>query len=140
MRFVRAIDIDAPQQRVWDVLTDLEGWPQRIDTVETIEILTPRPVAVGSRVKLKQPKLSEGVWEVTIWDSPTRFEWTQKTSALSSVADHRVEALGEGRTRLTLILDMRGLLVPMVALFYRGLANDYLTRETQGMKRAAESV
>lgn len=140
MRFERSIDIDAPQQRVWDVVTDLEGWPQHIDTVESIEILTPKPVTTGSRVRLKQPKLSEGVWDVTVWDAPARFEWTQKTGALTSVADHRIEALSDDRTRLTLILDMRGLLVIMVALFYRGLTNDYLTRETQGMKRAAEAT
>ena len=30
MRFEKSIDIDARQQRVWDVLSDLEAWPQRI--------------------------------------------------------------------------------------------------------------
>ena len=41
MRFEKSIDIDAPQQRVWDVLSDLEAWPRRIDTVEAVELLTP---------------------------------------------------------------------------------------------------
>jgi uncharacterized membrane protein len=139
MRFEKSIDIDAPQQRVWDVLTDLDAWPQRIDTVEAVEILTPAPVTKGSRVRLKQPKLPEGVWDVTVWDAPSYFEWSQKTSGVTSVAGHRVEALGEGRARLTLTLDMRGLLIPVVALFYRGLTNSYMTREAEGMKRAAES-
>jgi hypothetical protein len=31
MRFEQPIDIDARQQRVWDVLGDLEAWPQRIE-------------------------------------------------------------------------------------------------------------
>ena len=34
MRFEKSIDIGASQQRVWDVLSDLEAWPQRIETVE----------------------------------------------------------------------------------------------------------
>ncbi len=34
MRFEQSIDIDARQQRVWDVLGDLEAWPQRIETVD----------------------------------------------------------------------------------------------------------
>jgi hypothetical protein len=51
-----------------------------------------------------------------------------------------LEALEEGRTHLTLTLDMRGLLVPVVALFYKGLTNRYMTVEAQGLKRAAESA
>src|SRR5918997_2973953 len=98
MRFKRAIDIDARQQRVWDVLSDLTAWPQRIETVELVELLTPGPLAEGSRVRLKQPKLPEGTWDVTVWDAPTYFEWTQKTSGITTVAGHPVEALGEHRS------------------------------------------
>ena len=140
MRFEQSIDINARQQRVWDVLSDLEAWPQRIETVDTIELLTPAPVGEGSRVRLKQPKLPEGTWEVTVWDAPSYFEFRQKSGGLTDVAGHRVEALEEGRSRLTLTLDMRGLLVPVVALFWKDLTNRYLTVEAQGMKRAAESA
>jgi hypothetical protein len=76
------------------VLSDLEAWPRRIDTVETVELLTPSPLTRGSRVRLKQPKLPEGVWDVTAWDVPSYFEWMQKTGGTTSVAGHRVEALG----------------------------------------------
>ena len=96
MRFERSIDIDAPQQRIWDVLTDIDAWPQRIETVEAVERLTPAPLARGSRVRLKQPKLPEGVWDVTVWDAPAYFEWTQKAGGVTNVAGHRVEALGRG--------------------------------------------
>jgi uncharacterized membrane protein len=140
MRFEKSIDIDAPQQRVWDVLSDLEGWPQRIETVDTIELLTPAPITKGSRVRLKQPKLPEGIWDITVWDAPSYFEWTQKSSGTTSVAGHRVEALGAGRARLTLTLDMRGLLIPIIALFYKDLTNRYMNLEAEGMKRAAESA
>ena len=140
MHFEKTIEIDAPQQRVWDVLSDLEAWPQRIETVDGVELLTPAPIAKGSRVRLKQPKLGEGTWDVTVWDAPSYFEWTQKTGGITSVAGHRVEALGEGRARLTLTLDMRGLLIPVVALFYKGLTNRYMDLEAEGMKRAAEAT
>jgi uncharacterized membrane protein len=138
MRFEKSIEIDATQQRVWDVLSDLEAWPQRIETVELVELLTPPPIARGSRVRLKQPKLPVGDWDVTTWDAPSNFEWTQKSAGTTSVAGHRVEALGDDRARLTLTLEMRGLLVPMMALFYRKLTNDYMDLEAEGMKQAAE--
>jgi uncharacterized membrane protein len=140
MRFEQSIDIDARQQRVWDVLSNLEAWPQRIETVDIVELLTPAPVGEGSRVRLKQPKLPEGRWEITVWDAPSYFEFRQQSGGVTNVAGHRVEALEEGRSRLTLTLDMRGLLVPLVAPFYKGLTNRYMTIEAQGMKRAAESV
>jgi len=140
MRFEESIEIDAQQQRVWDVLSDLEAWPKRIESVDVVELLTPAPVAIGSRVRLKQPKLPEGTWDITVWDAPSYFEFRQKSGGITSVAGHRVEALEEGRSRLTLSLDMRGLLIPVVALFYRGLTNRYMTIEAQGMKRAAESA
>ena len=140
MRFEESIDIDAQQERVWEVLSHLEAWPRRIETVDVVELLTPAPMSKGSRVRLKQPKLPEGTWDITVWDAPSYFEFRQKSGGITSVAGHRVEALEEGRSRLTLSLDMRGLLIPVVALFYRGLTNRYMTIEAQGMKRAAESA
>ena len=68
-------------------------------------------------MRLKQPKLPEGTWEVTVWDAPSYFEYRQKSGGVTNVAGHRVAALEEGRSRLTLTLDMRGPLVPVVALF-----------------------
>ena len=103
-------------------------------------LVAPPPLAKGSRVRLKQPKLPEGVWDVTVWDAPSYFEWTQRTGGITSVAGHRVEALGEGQARLTLTLDMRGLLVPVVAVFYKDLTNRYMSLEAEGMKRASEST
>jgi uncharacterized membrane protein len=139
MRFEESIDIDAEQERVWEVLSDLEAWPRRIETVDVVELLTPAPMSKGSRVRLKQPKLPEGTWDITVWDAPSYFEFRQKSGGITSVAGHRVEALGEGRSRLALSLDMRGPLIPVAALF-RGLTNRYMTIEAQGIKRAAESA
>jgi uncharacterized membrane protein len=139
MRFEQSIDIDAAPQRVWEVLSDLEAWPQRIETVDVVELLTPAPLGEGSRVRLEQPKLPEGTWEVTVWDAPSYFEFRQQSGGVTNVAGHRVEALAEGRSRLTLTLDIRGMLVPVVALFWKGLITRYMTIEAQGIKRAAES-
>ena len=140
MHFEKSIEIGASQERVWAVLSDIPGWPQRIETVDTVELLTPAPIGKGSRVRLQQPKLPEGTWEVTSWTAPSSFEWTQKAPGATIDAGHRVEALGEGRSRLTLTIDMHGLLVPITGRLYRDLTNRYMTLEAEGMKRAAEST
>ena len=140
MRFHASIEIDAPQARVWDVVSAVEAWPSRVETVDTVELLTPAPVGLGSRLRLKQPKLPEGTWEITTWEPPAFFEWTQRGSGSTTVAGHRVEDLGADRSRLTLDLEMRGLIVPVAALFYKKLTNRYMQLEAEGMKRAAESA
>ena len=139
MRFERSIEIDAPQERVWTVLSDLEAWPRRIETVDSVELLTPPPIDTGARARLKQPKLPEATWEVMAWDAPSFFEWRQQSGGVTNVAGHRVEALDDGRSRLTLTIDMQGLLVPIVGRLYRDLTNRYMAIEAEGMKRAAES-
>lgn len=140
MRFEHSIEIDAQQHRVWDVLSDLEAWPRRIETVDIVELITPPPITKGSRVRLKQPKLPEGTWDITVWDAPSYFEFRQESGGIISVAGHRVDSLEETRSRLSLSLEMRGLLIPVVALFYKRLTNRYMTIEAQGIKRAAESA
>ena len=140
MRFERSIEIDAPQQRVWDVLSDLEEWPRLIETVDSVELLTPSPIGTGTRARLKQPKLPEATWEVTAWEAPSFFAWRQQSGGVTNVAGHRVEALDDGRSRLTLTIDMQGLLVPIVGRLYRDLTNRYMSIEAEGMKRAAEAA
>ena len=104
-----------------------------------MELLTPAPIAQGSRILLKQPKLPEGTWEVTAWEAPSYFEWRQKSGGVTSVAGHRVEGMEGGRSRLTLSMDMRGPAIPIIGLFYKGLVNRYMSIEAGGMKVAAES-
>ena len=140
MRFEESIDIEAGQERVWEVLSDIEAWSRRIETVDIAELLTPAPVAKGSRVRLKQPKLGEGTWDITVWDAPSYFEMRQKSSGVTSVASHRVEALEEGRSRLTLSVDLQGWLVPVFGRISKGVTTRYLTSEAEDMKRAAESA
>lgn len=139
MRFEESIEIEAGQERVWEVVSDIESWPRRIETVDTVEPLTSGQIAVGSRFRLKQPKLPEGIWEVTAWDPPTYFEWRQRSGGVTNTAGHRIEAIEGSRSRLTLTIDMRGFLVPIMGPFMKGLVTRYLALEAHGMKRAAES-
>ena len=140
MRFEQSIDINATQQRLWEVVSNLDAWQRTVDTIEDLEILTPPPVDTGSRIRLKQFRLPEAIWTVTAWNPPGFFEWRQQANGVTSLAGHRVEAQGPDRARLVLTFDMRGLLVPIVGRVYSTMIRDYLRRETEGMKRAAEAA
>lgn len=139
MRFEQSVEINASQQRVWDVLSDLESWPNTVDTIEDLEILTPPPLDAGGRVRLRQPKVPEGVWTVTEWTPPFSFEWQQKERGVTSAAGHRVEALGPDRSRLVLTLEMRGLVITITGRLFKNMIRDYMQREAEGLKCAAEA-
>jgi uncharacterized membrane protein len=41
--------VAAPVERVWELATDLEGAPRVVSGIESVEVLTPGPFAVGTR-------------------------------------------------------------------------------------------
>ncbi|HEY5848813.1 MAG TPA: SRPBCC family protein [Microlunatus sp.] len=137
-RFQHAIAISAPPERVWGILVDVESWPARIPTVDRVERLDDGPLAVGSRIRLAQPRLGEGVWTVTELVSGTSFTWTSTSPGVRVAASHVVEPSPEG-SRLTLAVDVAGWLAPVGWLMSRSLTQRYVETEAASIKAAAEA-
>jgi carbon monoxide dehydrogenase subunit G len=132
------ITIAAPPERVWAVLIDVERWPERIPTVDEVERLDDGPLAVGSRTRLRQPKLPEAVWTVTELTDGKSYTWEQKSSGVTGVASHLVEPHPDG-TRLTLSLDVSGPLAGVGWLMTRKLARRYVETEAETIRKFAET-
>lgn len=49
------IDVEAPVKQVWEVLREVELWPEWAPTVTSVRRLDDEPFAVGSRVPVEQP-------------------------------------------------------------------------------------
>lgn len=133
-----AVTVAAPPERVWEVLTEVERWPERIPTVDSAERLDDGPLRVGSRTRLQQPRLPEAVWTVTDVDEGRSFTWESRSRGVAISADHVVEPHGT-TTRLTLSVSLSGPLAPIGWLMTRGLTRRYVETEAASIKRVAEA-
>jgi hypothetical protein len=139
MRIQTAIDIQAPPDRVWATMTDFEHWPEWNPTVLSIGRLDPGPFGVGRRVFIHQRKLNPTEWQCTELDHAMRsFTWATRNPAIQVTAGHRVEPIPSG-SRVTLTLDLTGLLAPLVGIFAGDLTNSYVAQEAEGLRRRCES-
>jgi hypothetical protein len=135
--FSLSVEIRAPSERVWEVLSHLEGWPSWTPTVTSIERVDCGPLAVGSRLRIRQPGLPPAVWQLIELDEGRSSTWVTRGPGVRVTARHWVEAT-EGGSRATLSLRFSGLLGPLVARLTRGLNERYLTLEANGLKARSE--
>ena len=133
----QVVPIAAPPERVWEVLVDVERWPERIPTVDAVERLDAGPLAVGSRTRLRQPRLPEGVWTVTELTDGASYTWESSSPGVTVTASHLVEPSADG-TRLTLGVTVSGLLSGIGWLMTRNLTKQYVDTEAASIKAAAE--
>lgn len=131
--------IAAPPERVWDVLVDIERWPERIPTVDSVERLDDGPLALGSRTRLVQPKLPPGVWTVTEMSDGSSYTWESKSSGVTVVASHDVEPHADG-SRLTLAITVSGAMAGIGWLMSKSLTKRYVETEAASIKAAAENA
>jgi uncharacterized protein YndB with AHSA1/START domain len=132
-RFGISIEIPAPPERVWAVMADEERWHEWTSTVTSIERMDKGPLVVGSRARIRQPRLPAAVWEITEVRPGRGFTWMTRSPGVRVVAEHGVEPAGDG-SRATLSIRFSGPLGPLVARLTRRLNEEYLAIEANGLR------
>ena len=132
------IDIQAPPDRVWAAMRDIEHWSEWTSSVITARLLNPGPLAVGSRAIVRQPKLLPAQWQITELEEGRGFTWITRGPWMLVTARHSIEGAANGTSRVTLSLDLSRPLGPIFARLTRGLNTRYLTLEARGLKKRAE--
>lgn len=131
-RFTIGVDIPAPPDRVWAVMADVERWPEWTSSVTEVRRLDRGPLVVGSRARIRQPRLLPATWEVTELVQGRRFTWVTRSPGVRVTAEHEVVPAGAG-SRATLSVRFAGPLGLLVARVTRRLNQRYLQLEADGL-------
>ena len=138
MNFTTVLVIQASPERVLSVLCDVETWPHWTSTMISVHRLDNGPFVVGSKARVRQPRLLPAVWQVTELDQRRGFTWETRMPGIHIRARHNVEALGTG-SRVTLSLKFSGFLGPVAARLLRRLNELYLATEARGLQLRCEA-
>ena len=136
--FSISTDIQAPTDRVWDVMSDVERWHEWTPSITSVTLLGSGPFAVGSRALVRQPKLPPVRWRVTAIEPGRHFEWVSAGPGFRTVAVHRVEANGEG-TWATLSIEIQGVLGGVLGWLTGAITERYIGFEAVGLKARSEN-
>jgi uncharacterized membrane protein len=133
-----AVEISAPPERVWAVMSDIARWPEWTASVTRVEPLDAGPLAVGHRARIRQPRLLPAVWRVTALTPGRGFTWVTRSPGVRVTARHWVEQ-ANGGSRAHLALRYDGLLSGLVARLAGRLTSRYLALEASGLKARSEA-
>jgi hypothetical protein len=137
-QFSVSIDINAPADRVYEVMSDTARWHEWTPSVTSIRRLDSGPFAIGSRAVIRQPKFPPALWTVTAIDDRRSFTWMNRAPGIKVTAHHSIDASGD-RSKATLSLRYEGLLGGLLARMTRGISHRYLILEAHGLKARSEN-
>jgi uncharacterized membrane protein len=140
MEYQKSVTVAAEPAQVWEVMSDLERWPERIPTYDELRRLDDGDLRVGSRAHVKQKGLAAGEWEVSELVEGETFTWTSRQPGVRLVARHHVTAQADGTSRLTLELEQSGWLSGVVSLFLGRKVREYVDLEAEALKDTAEAA
>ncbi len=136
--FAHFVTIYAPRAQIWEVLSDLERWPQWTASVDKVQRMDNSVLGVGSRIQIKQPKLAAAQWTITGWKPGKSFTWESRSMGVRITARHRI--VEEPSTcKLELRLQLDGWLSPVVSALAGRLMRRYMAMEAAGIKSASEA-
>ena len=137
MDFDISVDIAAPPDVVWSVMSDVERWHEWTPSVRSIRLLDKGPLGIGSRALIRQPRFPPALWKVAALEQGRSFTWETGAPGMRVYGRHSVAA-APGGSRANLHLHYEGAIGNLLARLTRGITNRYLGFEAAGLKKRSE--
>ena len=138
MREGHTLHIDAAPALVWDVLMDVERWPDWTPTMQKVERLDSGAFGMGSEARITIRRIPPSVWRVTEFDAGRSFTW-ETTSGMRVSGMHSIAPEGDG-TRLELEASATGVLALLMTPLFLLTTRGNVRREAEGLKRHCEQL
>lgn len=137
-KFSTSLTINASQEAVWKVLSDVVRWHEWTPTVTKVEVLNTPELKLDNRYKLFQPKLQPAEWTVTELTS-SNFTWESKFPGMHMVAEHVVKSVNANQSEVTLTFAFNGWLGKLIGKIYGKMTEEYVQTEAQSLKKKVET-
>ena len=137
-KFSTSITINASQQAVWKVLSDVAHCQEWTPTVTKVEVLNTPEIKLSNRYKVIQPKLQPVVWTITELNS-ANFTWESKSMGMHMVAEHVVKPINANQAEVTLTFAFNGWLGNLIGKMYGKMTEEYIQTEAQSLKKKVEN-
>jgi uncharacterized protein YndB with AHSA1/START domain len=138
MGFEISTSINASEETVWEVLTDVERWPEWTSSMTKVTRLERGPFIVGSEARIKQPRMPAMKWTVTDVNPGKSFVWEAKRPGLTLVAGHSLTSEEDGVVKVVLAVEQGGVVGRILQPLTSGFARRNVQSEAEGIKRRAE--
>ena len=112
MRFESSIDVNAPPDKVWALIDNLEQWPQWMPSIKKIERISEGPLTVGSQLSViaKVSTLTVKLLMTIIKFVPEQTVVMQGKAWGTSLTRFYILEPLDGKTRVTIGGDVTGAL------------------------------
>lgn len=132
MEFTHDVTSTASPEAIFDVLLDVESWPQWTKSMTQITRRTSGDVAMGTRMRVRQPYSNTRTWVVTELVRPHTFTWESRQMGVMVVARHDITAGGASSSvRLSVVVS--GALGRLVAPLSAARIRRFMELEATGL-------
>ena len=142
-------DVDAPAERVWQIITDLEGSERVVSGIGDVQILAGEDeFGVGTRWRETRTmfgKQATEEMEVTALAPGCSYDVEAESHGVRYLSTHTVEALGDGRCRLSMTFGaepqgtMARVMAATMGRLFVGATKKALRRDLDDIAAAAEA-
>jgi uncharacterized protein YndB with AHSA1/START domain len=139
MDFEYSVEINAPPGKVWPVIIDVENWSKWTASITEIKLLDAGEIKVGTRARVRQPRLPTVIWQVTQFVPDKGFVWENRALGARAVGEHWITSSEGGRSRVVLKIRQSGFIAWVLSPLTTGLVRRYMTMEKEGLKRQCEA-